>query len=188
MSRVPQDRGITLESIRALCQLKENEKVHEEPGEAPKIDTTNWPKTLEALEEYLRSNLGVTKVLLLYVVRTTMEVPPANANSAAGTANSPYKMVEAELIVRAPHNTNGHNQTPLPTYITDRQRVWELISEIARHHECWMHVKAAQRTRDSRLAFRWLWDHYLGPNNIYNLENASELRLESISYSGERKC
>ena len=93
VSRVPQATGITLESVRALRQLKENEKAHEEPGEAPKIDATNWPKTLEALEEYLRGHLGVTKVLLSYVVRATVEVPPANANPADGTSNSPYEMV-----------------------------------------------------------------------------------------------
>lgn len=129
--------GITLNNVRGLRHLRDTEINHEDPEEAPKIDASNWPKTLKALEEYIRGFLGTTDVPLLHVTREEQDVPDAAANLAAGQPNSPYESVQAEMIARAPHLTTGANPHPTPEYLTDWERVWDLIASVARAHECW---------------------------------------------------
>lgn len=187
VSRTPQAIGITLQNVRRLRNLRDVEESHSDPEDSPKIDAENWPKTLEALEEYLRGFLGTDDVPLSYVIREAVDVPAANLNPAAGQPNSPYETVEQEMIERAPHHDGTPNQIPTESYLADRTKVWEIISGLTRDHACWTHVKPAQRHRDGRMAFRRLWDHYLGPNNVDNMANAAETRLENVTYSAERK-
>ena len=166
VSRTAEPNNITLQQIRALRHLRDAETNHEDPEEAPSIISSNWARTLEALEEYLRGFLGTTKVPLSYVVRENQEVLAEADDPPFGDPDSNYTTIEEEMIARAPH-LNAHD-VPEDTFVTDRQRVWDLIAGITREHECWTHVRPAQRTRDGRMAFRRLWDHFLGPNNVDN--------------------
>jgi hypothetical protein len=34
---------------------------------------------------------------------------------------------------------------------------------------CWEYIKPAQKGKDGRLAYEFLFDHYLGPNNVGNM-------------------
>ena len=49
-----------------------------------------------------------------------------------------------------------------PTFLTDRQTMWDKISDLTRDHECWTYVKPAQRSHDGRQGYTLLFDHYLG--------------------------
>ena len=95
--------------MRALRHLQDAEQTHEEPEEAPKIGASNWPKTLEALQEFLRGFLGTTKVPLSYVIREAADPPAANVTPVFGQADSPYNTLEEEMVAREPHNTGGAN-------------------------------------------------------------------------------
>ena len=75
-----------------------------------------------------------------------------------------------------------------PTFLTDRQTVWDKISDLTLEHECWTYVKPAQRARDGRQGFTLLFDHYLGQNSTANQASLAEAKLKNSSYQGERRC
>ena len=78
-------------------------------------------------------------------------------------------------------------RTKTPTFLTDNQRVWELLFSITRERECWIYVKVAQRARDGRAAFLALKNHYLGPNNVNILASGAERKLKTTTYNGKKK-
>ena len=169
---------VTLANVRALRDHKEWEENHTDV-DAPEINTKDWPRTIEAIEEYLRGCLGVSKIPLAYIVRAAVAVP-----EGADPAGN-YDSKQDELIARAPH-VDADNE-PTATYLADRLKVWELISDLTREHDCWTYVRPAQRSRNGRMAFVGLKGHYLGANNVDNMSSKAEKRLQSTSYGGEKR-
>ena len=51
-----------------------------------------------------------------------------------------------------------------------------------------MYVKTFQRARDGRGIFLALRDHYLGPNNVDNMDSQAEKKLTMMTYTGEHCC
>ena len=49
--RVSVATDITLDNVRLVRELKENEREHTDSLVSPVIDAKNWPKTIEILEE-----------------------------------------------------------------------------------------------------------------------------------------
>ena len=178
VSRDADAAHITLPNVRRIRELRTTEEKHKDPEEGPTIDAKDWPKTMEAIVEYLRSYLGETGIPLAYVVREEVAVPVDDPEGG-------YPSVQDEMIARAPHLDGAGNR--LPTYLADRLRVWELVSELCRDQDCWSYIKPAQRTRDGRLAYWNLFNHYLGPNNVDNMATTAEKRLQVTSYHGEKK-
>jgi len=170
---------ITLDNVRGVKYLKEWEEEHKDV-EKPELNSKDWPKTIEAIEEWLRGCLGVTNIPLAYVIREEEEVPQ-HANDP--TTN--YGSLQDELIGRAPILDNNNNY--VNTFLTDRVRVWELLSGLTHDHECWSYVRPAQRTRDGRMAFESLKGHYLGVNNADNMASKAENQLAKATYSGEKR-
>jgi hypothetical protein len=74
-SKVVTDDQITIDSVRELCSLKEQEADHKDLN-PPELDSKNWPRTIEAMEEWLGGCLGVTKIPLAYVIREEEAVAP----------------------------------------------------------------------------------------------------------------
>ena len=174
--------GVTLDLVRQMRDLKQAEEDHEDP-EPPKklINDKDWPKTMEGLQEYLRSCLGVTKIPLAYVIRDTMIVP-----TAADDPPDNYATDIDEMIARAPIRNAADNGFTAH-YLTDREAVWDKISNLTRDQQCWTYIKPAQRARDGRDAYLRLFDHYLGPNNANNLASSAEAKLRKATYIGEKK-
>ncbi|KAI2494566.1 hypothetical protein MHU86_19981 [Fragilaria crotonensis] len=152
------------------------------PRFLPPPSDANWPKTMEAIDEYLRSVLGERMIPLAYVVRKEEAIPDDDANAT-------YPTIQDEMIARAPHYTlNAENvRVPDPVYLANRGRVWDIISQITREHPCWTYVKPAQKTRDGRMAYHGLYLHYLGPNNIDNMATMAEQKLKDTVYNGEQR-
>ena len=67
--------GVTLASMRSMEDLKTVEEKHVNPTVQPKIKGTNWPKTIEAIVEYLRSYNGTTGIPLAYIIRKESGIP-----------------------------------------------------------------------------------------------------------------
>ena len=86
--------NMTLANVRALRGLRDWEDSHKDVEKAV-IDKNDWPCSIEAIEEYFRSCLRVTKKTLAYVLRAT--ALPAT-DPVGGFATQ-----QAELIARAPH-------------------------------------------------------------------------------------
>ena len=176
-SRAVTPAQITLPNVRALKDHREWEKTHDDV-EAPEINLRDWPRIIESIEEWLRGCSGVTGIPLAYVIRDTIDVPAADPVGGYGSKLD-------ELIARAPIQDAAGAM--VATYLSDRAKVWEKISELTRENECWSYVRPAQRTRDGRLAFVGLKDHYLGANNVDNMSSIAEKKLQTIKYSGEKR-
>ena len=104
---------ITLASVRELRPYREWEENHKDV-EAPEINAKDWPRTIEAIEEYLRGCLGVQKTPLAYVIRDDIAIPAVDP--AGG-----YPSRQDELIARAPIQDNANQFTAV--YLDDRNRV-----------------------------------------------------------------
>lgn len=182
ISRATTAADITLPNVRALRELRQMETDYKKSDDdLPKVDSKDWAKTMEDIRECLRARLGVTKIPLAYVIRDE-RIPPAEVTDPSTN----YATVQDEMIARAPHGTTANNVfTPSQTFIADREEVFEVIASITRDHECWTYVKEAQKTRDGRKAYRDLFDHYLGPNNVDNAAATAEEALASCTYNGE---
>ena len=82
---------------------------------------------------------------------------------------------------------NAGNAAYTADYLADRSKVWELISDHTRDQDCWFYVRPAQRTRDGRLAFLVLKNHYLVDNNVNNMSSRAGAKIKDTSYSGEKR-
>ena len=172
-----------MDNVRALRTLKDWEEDHDDV-ETPEINPKDWPRTMESIEEWLRGCLGVTKIPLAYVIRDTIDPPDAGDDPVTN-----YTSKQDELIARAPIRTVAANGTVTynAIYLSDRTKVWELMSELTRGKDCWTYVQPAQRSRDGRMAFHGLKGHYLGANNVDNMSSQAEKKLQSTTYTGEKR-
>ena len=68
LSRVTVPGDPILAAVRTVTSLRKSELAHKDP-DPPVINDLDWPKTFEALEEYLGSYLGKTGIALAYVTR-----------------------------------------------------------------------------------------------------------------------
>ena len=132
-SRTVVAADITLENVRALKDLRDYEE-QQEDGTPPELNARNWPKTIEMIEEWLRGCLGITKIPLAYVIREDEELP--------NDPNEEYDSLADEMIARAP--IKHEDESYVPTYLTDRQRVWELLNSLTREHDCFTYIRPAQ--------------------------------------------
>ena len=171
---------ITLDNVRALRKLREGEANHEN-SKVPEVNEKDWAQTLDAIENFLRGRLGVTKIPLSYVVR--------NANQPTPTPPNGFPTRQAELIARAPIVTaaGGGNVIWDPTFLMDNERVWELFTEMMRDRDCWTHIRKYQASRDGRSAFVTLKMQYLGANFVTTQSRAAETELQNATYTGEKR-
>jgi hypothetical protein len=167
--------------IRRLRELKIKEDSRDsDPPLAPTIDPKNWPKTMDALQDYFSCVLGETKAPLAYVIR---DVAAVTAEADDDAAN--YDTPENEMISRMPHQDAAGQD--LPTYIHDRSKVWQTMAEVCRDDKCWTYVKPFQRSKDGRGAFQALHTHYLGANHVNNMASIAEAKLAQAKYYGEKR-
>ena len=182
VSRRAAAADITLDTIRALRELRDFELSYRPPDDPPAINAKDWPKTMESLHEYLRSYLGDRKIPLAYVVRKDEAVPDDDPPGQ-------YATVQDAMIARARQFTIEADGTRTidAVYLTNREKVYKIIAKITRDHPCWTYVKPAQRTRDGRMAYLGLYQHFLGPNNVDNMATMAEDKLKSTVYNGEQR-
>jgi hypothetical protein len=162
-SRMVTPADITLESVRMYHEYKNWEEEHKDV-DPPEINAKDWPRTMDAIDEWLRGCLGVTNILLAYVVQPTIEIPTDDPPIQGATAGSWH-----------------------PDYLADSVRVWEKLSDLTREQECWSYVRPAQHTRDDCLAYQGLRGHYIGVNNVDNMSAKAEHTLQTTSYGGKKR-
>lgn len=144
--------SITLANIRLLMKQRDTEKDHTDPDTQPKIDGKDWPKTIEAIEEYLRQFRGTNGVPLSYVVRKDIKPEPS-----ADDPSTNYDTLDEEMIARAPILTNNavgvvavlEREGPfVDSFITDRGTAWDKLHVLFQDHESWTYMKAFRRARN----------------------------------------
>ena len=191
VSRTTDIARITLVAIRRLVKQQETEKNHTDPDSPPTIDADDWPKTMEAVEEYLRQFRGVDGTPLSYVVRQNLRPVGAALDPATN-----YPTLDEEIIARAPilEPTAVGNVAELEangpfvdSYMTDRTMAWDKIANIFQDHQAWTYAKSARRSRNARKGYLGIYDHYLGPNNVDHMASKAERCLQTTCYRGETK-
>jgi hypothetical protein len=83
------------------------------------------------------------------------------------------------MMTRAPHTGRS--------FVDDRRKVWEIMSNICGKHSCFVYIKPDVRTRNGRDVYMLLFDQFLGPNNVGNMASEAETKLTSTIYNGEKK-
>jgi hypothetical protein len=73
------------------------------------------------------------------------------------------------------------------TFVNDRRKVWDIVSNICGKHSCFVYITPDLRTRNGRDAYMLLFDHFLGPNNVGNMASEAETNLTSTLYNGDNK-
>ena len=178
---------VTTKKVKELKSLRAEEKSHEDPSKPPKIDSKNWPKTLEAVAEWLTQHLGISNAPLSYVVREAIDCPLAADDPPFGEAGSVYSSPQEEIIARSPIRSAGIILTYEADFVVDNKAVWELLASLCRDKDCWTHVKPFLRKKNGRGAYLALWSYYLGKQNVDNQATTSEKGLELASWSGDSK-
>lgn len=96
VSRTVIRADITLEAIRKVRELREFKLMYKKPDDLPIINAKDWPKTMEAIDEYLRPVLSERMIPLSYVIRKQEDIPEDDDYAT-------YPTIEDETIARAPH-------------------------------------------------------------------------------------
>ena len=105
--------SVTLETIRTIRELREFESMYKNPDELPVINPKDWPKTMEAIDEYFRSVLGERKIPLAYVICKNVDIAPDVDR---------FPTIQDEMIARAQNfsvNAGGVRE-PDPVYLVHR--------------------------------------------------------------------
>jgi hypothetical protein len=174
---------ITLANICVLMKQRDTENNHADPDTPPKIDRRDWPKTIEAIEEYLRQFRGTNGIPLSYVVRKNIKPAPSADDPLAN-----YDTLDEEMIARAPILTNNaagvvavlEREGPfVDSFITDKGTAWDKLHVLFQDHESWTYMKAFRRARNGRLGFLSVHNHYLGPNNVDHMATQAESKLQN---------
>ena len=172
----------TLDNVQALRGLCKWEEKHED-GDTPEVDTWDWPRAIETILEWLGDCLGQSGVPLAYVVRDDEDVPTAEYDPPTN-----YDTIQLEMIARAPIRVAGAGGALgayHPTFLANRIKVWNMLNTLFRNKECFTYIRCGLRTKDGRMAFRALRDHYLGSANVDNMSSKAESKLQKTEYRGE---
>jgi hypothetical protein len=73
------------------------------------------------------------------------------------------------------------------SFVNDRRKVWDIMSNICGKYSCFVYIKPTLRTRNGRYAYMLLFDHFLGTNNVGNMDSAAETKLTGTLCNGEKK-
>ena len=98
----------TMGNIRILARQKETEEKYQDPEIPGKLDSNDWPNTMDSLEEYLRGFCGMNGVTLSYVPRR--EIMPSVKEDDPPTR---YSLLDTKRITGAPIVASTENTTIL---------------------------------------------------------------------------
>jgi hypothetical protein len=108
------------------------------------------PRTLEKIKAYLASQFGVTGATLYYVVHPDIAVKPEAEDPAEG-----YDNVDQEMTARASYTGRS--------FLDDRHKVWDIMSNICVKHSCFVYIKPDVRTKNGRDGYMLLFTISFGP-------------------------
>ena len=133
------------------------------------------------------------------MIRVDLFPPPAADDPIFGAADSEYLSINEEIIARhrivdrsvaaAGMTAEDHEKAgPFAgTFRTDNTRVYDLLVGIFAETDSHVVLKPFKKQRNGRGAWRALFQHYLGPNNVDHLAAAAEKELDSHRYNGESR-
>jgi hypothetical protein len=157
--------------------MHEYELNHTNPKMEPTIDEKDWPKTFKLIKQYFTLKCGKLHIPLAYVIHEQVTLPHATDDPAGN-----YAMPVVEMVAPTPHERNGK---PDPVFIVNSRMVLDELVNMFHDTLSWTYMKDFIQPRDGRGAYRALFTHYLGPNNVNNQSAALEKALAMNSYNRE---
>jgi hypothetical protein len=191
--------SVTLAAVKRLKAQQLLEHTHKDPIIAPTIDFKNWPKTMDVLDQWVKGHRGVDGSSLGYVYRKTANLfPPAAADDPPmGAVDSTYMSHDDEVVARhriidqvsATMTLVQHEKKGPFTeeYLSDRKKVWDLLSSLLGETDANAVIKPLKDKSDGRGAYLAIWNHYLGPNNVYHMANKAEKTLVTSRYHAKTR-
>ena len=141
---------------------------------APNVDTKDWSKNLETVEEYIRVFQRLYGLTLSYRLMDDLEPPAAASDLTHRSNGSEYfthnvEMTTLGLILRVPAVFGSDPEAVLRfTYllIKYRELIWDKMVEIFQGSDAWKYMNPAKKYRDKRMGYKIRYNHYLVPSNI----------------------
>jgi hypothetical protein len=174
VQRKPVANLINLVLVRSYRDQQRHEVSFNNTAEEPVINDKDWPRTMDTIKKYLASQYGGTGATLEYDVQLDIEVKPEADDPAEG-----YETVDQDMTARAPHVRQS--------FVSDRRKVWYIMSNMCCNHSCFVYIKPDLRTRNGRDAYMLLFDHFLGPTNVRNMASAADTKLTGTLYNDKKK-
>ena len=90
------------------------------------------------------------------------------------------EMIAQGLILSGPVvlGTDPEDISPFTdSFITNRVLIFDNMVAIFQGLDAWTFLKPAKNHCDERMGFRIIYNHYLGPNNIYHMPSGTEKKL-----------
>ena len=182
--------------VCAMYHHNNMEESHKEPEVVPTVYPRDWPKTLETVEDHTRGFSGVYGQPLSYGLKDYLIAPVAANDPTYRDYVSDYFTNDEEMIAQgsilsgpAVLVTDPEDIGPFIDYfITDRVLIWDKMAAIFQGSDTCTYLKPAKKHRDGRLGFRIIYNHYLGPRNIYHMAAGAEKKLAQCTYTKKRNC
>jgi len=150
---------------------------------APDANTIskNWVNGFEILDEWISAHVETSNMMPLgFVIRR--EDPD---DSAWDPDN--YLSIRDAYNKRTEITDSVNAYAPRPWAGRCIQKLWDILYAIFKDHAAYQHMKSHKKSRNGRLAYFALRDHYLGPNNVNNMAAALEAEYNSLHYNGETR-
>ena len=144
-----------------MYNQQDMEEAHKNPEVVTNINTKDWPKTLEMVEECIRRFLGVYGQPLSYELRDDFE-PPAAASDPMHRANGTNyfthddDMIDCELILSGPTVFVSDPEAVGPfidSLITYRELIWDKMVAMFQGSNSWMYMKPYKKNCDGRMGY-----------------------------------
>lgn len=171
---------IQVENVRELREMKDAEAKYEKPETKPTLNDKNWPKTFEAIHDYLSRVRGDDGLPLAYLIRKDRGLPLPELDPTPDYANP-----IAEMIRRAPHYTTGDPVRVTSAFSANNLLLAEELTDIWRDHPGYTYGKAFLKKGEGRVGYYALYNHYLGVNSVNDQSSAAETAIRNLTYNGE---
>ena len=137
------------------------EESYKEPEVVPTIDSKDWTKTLETVEEYIRGFRGVYGQPFSYVfggdlIALVTASDPMYRDNGSEYFTHYEEMIARGSILSGPAVLGNDPEDIGPftdSFITNRALVWEKMVVIFQGSDAWTYLNPAKNYRDVRLGF-----------------------------------
>jgi hypothetical protein len=133
-----------------------------------KFDTHKWVSWVKKVENYMWQVKGKNNTPLMYVIRKTRTV-----------ASPPFASEQEERIYQTAHAG--------PAYMQDRQKVFQLLTQMLSGTPAWTWISSHENTKNGRMAFEALRQHYDGPGQVEKRLAYAYNILNNTHYKSERQ-
>ena len=73
------------------------------------------------------------------------------------------------------------------SFITYRALIWEKMVAISQGLDAWTYLKPAKKHHNGIMGYKLIYNHYLGPSNIYRMAAGADKNIDQYTYTGKKR-